>query len=112
MKDYIFSSKTQKEYALIEYKNEEIIENYCTGKILTFDFPKNLYDLLGEYNELVDAMSLSLLDEIEDKIYWYDLMLKFSGNRIFNISLKEDEQISFFLKYPVADGFLDRYPTT
>ncbi|NMY71737.1 MULTISPECIES: hypothetical protein [Pseudomonas] len=111
MKDYIISYRTKEKYALIEYKKEDEIEYYCTGRILKFSFPKKLHELINEYNELVNTITLSLLDEIEEKIYWYDLMLKSSENRIFNISLKENEYISFFLKYPTSDGFLDRYPS-
>ncbi|NBF06712.1 hypothetical protein GV819_31045 [Pseudomonas sp. Fl5BN2] len=111
MQDYIFSYRTKEVYALIEYEKEEGAEHYYIGRVLEFGFPDNLCELIGEYNELVDAMALSLLDEVEEKIYWYDLMLKSSGNRIFNISLKDKEHISFFLKYPTSNGFLDRYPS-
>ncbi|MDI2112606.1 hypothetical protein [Commensalibacter nepenthis] len=55
-------------------------------------------------------MAFTLLGEVEAKIYiGYDLVLKDSQMRIFNLSIPQDNQIYFFTQYPTSQGFQDQY---
>jgi len=110
MIDTIFSRKNKQAYAVVDYSQDEEIEFYFRGRIIESSFPAELLALIEEYNGIVDDMALSLVDEVEEKIYAYDLGLKARDSRIFNISIKNKDEISFFTKYPTGNGFRDEYP--
>jgi hypothetical protein len=110
MKDWIISGKTGETYAEVEIRRDEGIDYFYVGEIVKYDFPSDLASLIDEYDELVNACVLSLLDEVEEKIYSYDLKLKVLGKRIFSLSIKEKLKITFFTKYPTSKGFVGNHP--
>ncbi|POP44313.1 hypothetical protein CHU32_02590 [Superficieibacter electus] len=109
MKDYIFSFKENKEYALIEYNKIDKIDYYYEGVIIDANFPEEILYLINECNEIIKNMAISLLDEVELNLYSHDIGLKENGSRIFDVEI-DGNNISFFTKYPSSDGYLDRYP--
>lgn len=108
MIDYIFD-KDHNEYAKIEYRHSEDKEYYCTGEILEYAIPGELSNLINEYTELVNGMCLSLLDDVEEKIYSYGLKLRDANVSIFRPEITNERVIDFFTKYPTARGFVDKY---
>lgn len=110
MRDWIISDKTGETYAEVEIRRDERIDYFYTGEIVQYKFPSDLANLIDEYSELVSACVLSLLDEVEEKIYSYDLKLKLLGTNIFSPCIKEKATITFFTKYPTGNGFLDDHP--
>ncbi len=107
--DCIFSNKYEKIYASLDCCKEKGGEYYYSGLLVEQNFPDRLLFLINEYNDLVSGMVLSLLDEVEEEIYGYDLMLKNSGARLFNLSFEEGNRITFFTRYPTSQGFRDHY---
>lgn len=110
MKDWIISGKTGETYGEVEIRRDKSIDYFYVGEIVKYDFPSDLASLIDEYDELVNACVLSLLDEVEERIYWYDLKLKALGTRIFSLCIKEKKTITFFTKYPTGQGFKDSHP--
>ncbi len=108
MKDAIYSGADGITYAEVEHSVEGGPHHHI-GKILHACFPAPFIDLVNEYNDLVDNCIITLLDEVEEKIYSYDMRLRSTGGRIFNIRLNSD-RIEFFTKYPTANGFVDECP--
>jgi hypothetical protein len=110
MRDWIISGRTGEIYAEIDFIKNEAIDYFHSGKIVSYLIPNELAELIDEYDELVSGCVLTLLDEVEEKIYQYDLRLKLLGIKIFGVSIKEKNMIEFFTKYPTGKGFLDDYP--
>ncbi len=110
MMDWIISGKTGEVYAEIDLLKVEKIDYFFSGKIIRHNMPDSLILLIKEYDELVAGCSLSLLDEVEESIYSYDLQLKLLKTRIFNLTIRGNLEIDFFTKYPTSKGFLDFYP--
>ncbi|EIO7469117.1 hypothetical protein ABL602_004621 [Salmonella enterica subsp. enterica] len=110
MKDYIISFRENKECALIEYHRVDKFDHYYEGVIIESYFPKEITFLIEERNGVIDAMAISLLDEVEEKLYSYHIGLKENGSMIFDIEITDGNKISFFTKYPSSQGYLDRYP--
>lgn len=110
MKDWIVSGKTGEVYAEVDIRENEGIEYCYTGEIVGYNFTSELADLIDEYDELVSKCALSLLDEVEEKIYSYDLKLRILDKRIFSPSIKQKKTITFFTKYPTGNGFVDTHP--
>lgn len=110
MKDFIVSGKTGETYAVVELRKDKNIEFFYEGDILEYQFPAILADLIDEHDELISGFSIALLDEVEEKIYEYELRLKLSNTKIFSPCIKEKKLITFFTKYPTSRGFVDDYP--
>ncbi|EHR8838585.1 hypothetical protein ABJ851_004271 [Shigella flexneri] len=110
MKDYIFSNKNNEIYATIDFKKREDIDYYYEGRIIEFNFPDHLYNLIIDYDEIIKAVAISLLDEVVDEISKYDLRLVGMNEKVFNLVIEDKQKISFFTKYPTSSGFLDSYP--
>jgi hypothetical protein len=110
MRDWIVSGKTGEIYAEVDIRRDESMDYFYAGDILEYSFPSELSGLIDEYDELVSACVLSLLDEVEEKIYSYDLKLKVLDAKIFSLCIKEKATITFFTKYPTSKGFADNHP--
>lgn len=105
VRDYIFSRTLNHRVAEIEHlKRSQQVEDYFYGKIVNNHMPPRLVWLIQEYDELVKNVVISLLDEVEEEIYTYDLQLESSGERVSGISLIEDD-ISFFSGPAVHDEY-------
>lgn len=65
--------------------------------------------MINGFWECVSLLSISLADDLEDKIKEYNLVLKKSKTKIFDIELKDD-CVTFLKKYPKSKGFQDDYP--
>ena len=68
MKDWIVCGKTGKAFAQVDIHRDEDLTCFYAGEILQYNFPCELARLIDEYDELVNAMVLSLLDEVEERI--------------------------------------------
>lgn len=112
MKDYIISFRDDESYALIEYSKCDRFDYYYEGFIIESTFPEEIIYLIEELNGIINDMAISLLDEIEKKLYSYDIGLKENGSRIFDIEIVDGNKISFFIKYPSSKGYLDKYPNS
>ncbi len=112
MKDYIISFRENKKYALIEYNKVDRFDHYYEGVIIESYFPEEIIFLIEERNGIIDDMAISLLDEVEEKLYSYHIGLKDNGSMIFDIEIVDGNKISFFTKYPSSQGYLDSYPTS
>ncbi|OCG17731.1 hypothetical protein A9G45_08180 [Gilliamella sp. HK2] len=112
VKDYIVSFRDKQRYALIEYKKIEKFDHYYEGVIIESHFPKAVTFFINECNLIINDMAISLLDEIEEKLYSYDIGLENSCSRIFDIEFIDKNKISFFTKYPSSRGYLDKYPNS
>lgn len=110
MKDYILSNKNNEVYATIEFKKREDIAYCYEGQIVEFNFPDDLYNLIIDYDEIIKAMAISLLEEVEEEISKYDLRLLKMNEKVFDLVIENKQKISFFTKYPTSSGFLDSYP--
>ncbi len=108
--DYIFSRTLNQRVAEIKHlRRSQQVEDYFYGKIVQNHMPPRLTWLIQEYDELVKNVVISLLDEVEEEIYTYDLHLESSGDRVSGISLIEDD-ISFFSGPAVHDEYPDYAP--
>jgi hypothetical protein len=103
--------KDGKIYAIVEFYPDSHVAHCFRGKVIEYMFPDDLAELIQEYTELVDGMVLSVLDEIEEKIYGYGLKLRGMNVLVFNLELKNKTDIIFFDKYPTGNGFVDEFPT-
>ncbi|WP_294615410.1 hypothetical protein [uncultured Gilliamella sp.] len=112
MKDYIISFRNNQKYALIEYTKVDKFDYYYEGVIIESHFPEEITFLIAECNGIINEMALSLLDEIEEKLYSYHIGLKENGSLIFDIEIIDGNKISFFTKYPSSQGYLDKYPNS
>ena len=112
MKDYIVSFRDKQRCALIEYKKIEKFDHYYEGVIIESNFPKEVIFFINECNSIINDMAISLLDEIEEKLYSYDIGLEKNCSRIFDIEFIDKNKISFFTKYPSSQGYLDKYPNS
>jgi hypothetical protein len=110
MKDYIISFRDKQRYALIEYKKIEKFDHYYEGVIIESNFPKEVIFFINERNSIINDIAISLLDEIEEKLYSYDIGLEKNCSRIFDIAFIDKNKIFFFTKYPSSRGYLDKYP--
>jgi hypothetical protein len=110
MRDWIISGRTGEIYAEVDILKDEKIEYFYCGSIIKSSMPNELVKLIDEYEELVSGCVISLLDEVEEEIYKYDLRLKLLNAKIFNVSIKYKNIIEFFTKYPTSKGFVDAYP--
>ncbi len=107
--DNIISQTSGSELALIEdIKKDPNIEYYYKATLTENNLPQELVDLCRDYYECVDSFSMILADEIEDKIKNYKLRLKRNNVKIFGLEIKEN-YVTFFIKYPTVDGFIDDY---
>jgi len=105
IRDYIFCRKLNQRVAEIEHlKRSQQVDHYFYGKIVKINMPPRLIWLIQEYDELVKNVVISLLDEVEEEIYTYDLQLESSGERVSGISLIEND-ISFFSGPAVHDEY-------
>lgn len=103
-------SKHGEVIAVIDYKADEDIQYCFSAQILENRLPKELVALIDEYNGLVDDGVLSLLDEIEQRIYAYGLRLMDRDEKLFCIRLDDEASIWFCTRYPTAAGFVPDYP--
>lgn len=110
MKDWIVSGKTGEMYAAVDIGGQDGMDFFYTGDIVQYNFPIELASLIDQYDELVRSCALTLLDEVEEKIYSYDLKLRILDKRIFSPSIKHKSTITFFTKYPTGKGFIDTHP--
>ncbi|MFC4158653.1 hypothetical protein [Chitinimonas lacunae] len=110
MQDFIVSGKTGEVYAEVDIFEDDSMAHFYGGEILDYRFPAELANLVAAYDEAVNTMTLGTLDELESKIYAYDLRLKEMGCKIFDLYIEDKELVTFFTKYPSGDGFLDDYP--
>jgi glutamine synthetase type III len=110
MIDHIVSRRGGEVYATVEFIPDEKIDFFFRGRLLRNDFPAELLALVAEYEGIVEDMVFSLVDEVEERIYAYDLGLREMGVGVFNLSIGTHGEISFFTKYPTGSGFKDRYP--
>lgn len=77
-----------------------IIENH---------FSLEIKNVIKDYWECVSLFSISLSDELEEKLKEYNFALEYSDIKIFDIELDKN-YVTFFSKYPTPKGFLDTYP--
>ncbi|WP_172251370.1 hypothetical protein [Saccharibacillus deserti] len=108
-KDYIISGSRAERYACIEYAPSHEIEYYCYGRMIENRMPARLEWLLHEHGELVRQVVLTLLDDVEEEIRTYDLRLESTGQKIFDLTII-GEDLSFFTRYALSDGYLEQYP--
>ncbi|TYQ16999.1 UNVERIFIED_CONTAM: hypothetical protein Cloal_3590 [Acetivibrio alkalicellulosi] len=107
--DYIFSGKTKEIYALVSVcRNPENQFEY-SGEIIDNNFPPELLRLIKEYHHAIDEMLFSIVENIEDKIYYYELKLK-ERNTPTHCLYIDNLKISFFTHYPTAKGYLCNRP--
>lgn len=104
---YIISSNN--EYLKISSITKENQDYFYKALIIENKFSEKLNNLINEYWECIDLFSMSLADDAENEIKSYNLVLKESNTKIFDIEIK-NEIVTFFLKYPTSKGFLDDYP--
>jgi hypothetical protein len=110
MKDFIISNKNGEIYAEIDYTLTNPEKYRCDGVIVSNSIPDSVLELIYEYNEIVNQGAMSIIDDVEEKIYDHDICLSSSGNRLFNICVYNNEsRIFFYLKYPTSNGFRDKY---
>ncbi|CUI08995.1 hypothetical protein BN2497_12767 [Janthinobacterium sp. CG23_2] len=50
-----------------------------------------------------------LLDDVEEKLYEYDMRLQGLNKKIFSPCFKMDKIITSYTKYPTGNGFMDDY---
>ncbi|MBA8501828.1 hypothetical protein HVZ03_02270 [Escherichia fergusonii] len=110
MIDCIYSNKNDEIYATIEFEKREDIAYCYEGRIVEFNFSEHLYNLIIDYDEIIKAMALSLLDEVEEEISKFDMRLMTMNEKVFCLVIEDKHNISFFTKYPTSSGFLDSYP--
>lgn len=97
--------------ARIEYRESDEYPFSYRGNLLSDKFSARLKELINEYHELVAGAALTLLDDVEQEIYSFNLHLKEAGFMLHAITFKGDE-VSFFSKYPSGQGFMDHHPWT
>jgi hypothetical protein len=68
-------------------------------------------ELIVEHDELVRGFSMILLEDVEEKLYEFDMRLQILNKKIFSPRFKPDKTITFYTKYPTGKGFIDDYPT-
>jgi hypothetical protein len=105
-------SKHGEVIAVIDYRADEDIPYCFSARILENRFPQELVALIDEYNSLVDEGALSLLDEVEERIYAYGLRLTEREEKLFCIRLDDEASMWFFTRYPTGGGFASDYPGT
>ncbi|MWP50402.1 MULTISPECIES: hypothetical protein [unclassified Gilliamella] len=111
IKDYIISKRNNKILGFIEVYKDPKIPFLYSGKIIQNNFPKELVLMLDEYVNAVNDLTFSILDEIEEEISKYNLYLDNRNIKIFLPHIDEENQeISFYTKYPSSSGFLDNSP--
>ncbi|MEN7547383.1 hypothetical protein AAG747_05665 [Rapidithrix thailandica] len=108
-RDYIISKKNNTIIAVIEIQSIDNDKVGYKAKLIENHFPKELLSLIGEFHKTVDSLEFSLLDSIESRIQAYQLYLRDLNLKIFDL-LIEGQNISFYSKYPTANGFIDNYP--
>lgn len=111
MKDFIISGKNGKVYAEVDLHEHKTIKYSYTGLIVKNNFPDVITQLIIEHDELICGFSMILLDDVEERLYEFDLRLKILGKKIFSPSFKQGNLIEFFTKYPTSKGFIDDYPS-
>ena len=107
--DCIVSLNCKNEYLKITIMAKEEQQYFYKALIVEDHFSQKLKDLIGELWECVDLFSMSLVDDLEEEIKKYNLVLQKSKTKIFSVELKND-CVTFFSKYPTSNGFLDDYP--
>lgn len=111
IKDYIISKENNKILGFIEVHKDPKIPFLYSGKIIQNNFPKELVLILDDYVNAVNDLIFSILDELEEDISKYNLYLDNRNVKIFLPHIDEENQeISFYIKYPSFNGFLDNYP--
>lgn len=109
IKDYIYSGRMKEDFAFVQVKrNQKNIFEY-TGIIIVNMIPPSLAAIIKDYHNAIDNYLFSILDELEDKIYYYDLQLKKSHQKIHHLSIYNNT-ISFFIRYPSSNGYLESRP--
>jgi hypothetical protein len=101
-----------KKYANEYLKITDIVQQnqyFYKALIVENNFSMEIKNVIKEYWECVDLFSISLSDELEERLKEYNFVLEYSDIKIFDIELKEN-YVTFFLKYPTSKGFLDTYP--
>lgn len=107
--DYIVSHTRNERVAEIEYRPSRQLDDYFYGKVLENRLPSRLSWLIQEYDELVQHVVMTLLDEVEEEIHTYDLRLEHSNQRIYNLMLMGDD-LSFFTQPASFDEYPDHLP--
>lgn len=108
--DSIISQSKGEQYAIIgEIREDSEIKYYYSAKLLVNNFPQELVNLCNEFYECVDTFSMVIADDIENEIKEYQLKLEHNDMKIFRLEIKKD-YITFFIRYPTHNGFLDDYP--
>ncbi|MCY0910639.1 hypothetical protein [Massilia antarctica] len=109
MKDFIISGKSGEVYAEVELHKDETIEYFYIAHIVKDSFPDVVVQLIVEHDELVRGFSMILLDDVEEKLYEYDMRLQGLNKKIFSPCFKMDKIITSYTKYPTGNGFMDDY---
>lgn len=109
IKDYIYSCSESRVFATVYVKKSAENEFEYLGEIIENEFPEPLINAINEFHDAVEDLTFSVLDEIEDRIYGYDLELKDTQVKIHGISINGNS-ISFFTKYPSGSGYQDSRP--
>ncbi|MEJ8302738.1 hypothetical protein [Saccharibacillus sacchari] len=109
IQDYIVSHTRNERVAKIEYRPSRQLDDYFYGKVLENRLPSRLSWLIQEYDELVQHVVMTLLDEVEEEIHTYDLRLERSNQRIYNIMLLGDD-LSFFTQPASLGEYPDHLP--
>lgn len=107
--DYIVSLTKKNEYIKITNVVKREQQYSYKALILENHFSQEIMDVINEFWECVDTFSMSVLDDLEEKIIGYNFILKESKIKIFDIKFKGD-YIIFYSKYPTHKGFIDDYP--
>ncbi|GEM_PF-5095781 len=94
--DYIVSGSRNERYVRIEYAHSRELDHYCHGVVLEKRLPERLAWLLEEYDQLVQHFVMTLIDDVEEEIFTYDLHLESTGQRIHTLMFTGNE-VSFFL---------------
>ena len=82
---------------LCDIEEQQIDGSSVTGKVRKSKLPKALNDLLSLYEEAVNNLVFSKLDEIEDEIKSFEILVVIDGKKfkIGNLQLMNYEDISF-----------------
>jgi len=110
MKDFIVNQRTGQTYAEIDLMRDDCLPYLYEATVLKDAFPSELVALINERDELVSLASISLLDEVEERLQEFQLGLRDLREKIFSPVFERSGSLKFFTRYPTAHGFCDDYP--
>ena len=82
---------------ICEVRDSQIDSNSVTGKVRKATMPARLEELLAIYEERVNSLVFSLLDDLEEEINGFEIQVVLDDQKfkIKNLQLMNHEDISF-----------------